>query len=199
MVNISSPIMNGGGRIEVITGCMFAGKTTELINRVNRAEVAGYDVEILTPEIDDRYGTETINSHDGNQKEARVVSTSPDKVEQLPTEIDGDVVAIDEANFFPPELASVCQRMANDGMRVIVSGIDTKFTGEPFEPLPTLMAIAELVDKHHAVCNSCMSEFATKTQRLVDGEPAHVDDPLIVVGGNESYEARCRDCHEVKG
>ncbi|WP_380675162.1 thymidine kinase [Salinigranum sp. GCM10025319] len=108
-----------------------------------------------------------------------------------------DVVAIDEGNFFGPELPQVCESLADDGYRVVVCGLDTTFRGEPFEPMPHLMAVAEYVEKLQAICSVC-GEPATRTQRLVDGEPAHVDDPTVLVGAEESYEARCRNCHTLR-
>jgi thymidine kinase len=118
-----------------------------------------------------------------------------DGVWDIPEELNGqEVVAIDEANFFSAELVEVCEFLADDDRRVVVSGTDQTFRGEPFEPLPRLVALAEYVDKYQAICAEC-GEPATRNQRFVDGEPAHVDDPTIVVGADESYEARCRNCH----
>lgn len=189
------------GKLEVITGCMYSGKTTELIRRLNRADVAGLTIEVLSPDIDDRFGVETIGSHDGRQWDATVISTRPEDVEQISDTIDfseTDVVAIDEGNFFPHQLVSVCEKLANENIRVIVSGLDTQFNGDVFEPMPELMALSDHVDKLHAVCDNCGSYNATYTQRLVEGEPAHINDPVIVVGAEETYEARCRNCHTVK-
>ncbi len=193
-------MQNGTGKLQVITGCMYSGKTTELIRRLKRAEVANLSIEVISPDIDDRYGVETIGSHDGRKWDATVVSTRPEDVEQLSETIDVndvDVLGIDEANFFPNELVDVCEYLANEGVCVIVSGLDTKFNGDVFSPLPKLMALSDQVDKLHAVCDECGSYHATYTQRLVDGKPAHVDDPVIMVGAEETYEARCRECHTV--
>lgn len=185
-----------GGRIEVITGSMFSGKTEELLRRLRRAEIADQNVAAFTPSMDDRYGTEIIGSHEGREWEASVVdSERPGEVFEV---LDGEqVVAFDEANFFSNGLVDVALELADDGRRVIASGLDKTFRGEPFEPVPQLLAHADYVDKLQAICVEC-GEPATMTQRLVDGEPAHVDEPTIVIGADESYEARCRDCHEVR-
>ena len=183
------------GWIEVVTGSMFSGKTEEVLRRLRRAEIAGQEVAVFKPAVDDRYGEATVGSHVGRQWEASVVPNDGDGVWEIREELDGeDVVAIDETNFFSSELVAVCQRLADDGRRVLVSGIDQTYRGEPFEPLPQLMAVAEYVDKLRAICAVC-GEPATRNQRLVDGDPAHADDPTIVVGAEESYEARCRNCH----
>lgn len=186
------------GWVEVIAGCMFAGKTEELIRRLRRAEIAGQDVAAFKPAVDDRYGEATIGTHNGRQWDAQVVDTDDDGVRRIPAHLDGaEVVAIDEANFFPAALVDVCEELAADGRRVIVSGTDQTFRGEPFEPLPQLLAVAEYVDKLQAICASC-GEPASRNQRLIDGEPAHVDDPTIMVGAEEAYEARCRNCHTLR-
>ncbi|MFW5965415.1 MAG: thymidine kinase [Halodesulfurarchaeum sp.] len=187
------------GWIEVISGSMFSGKTEELLRRLRRARIAGQSIGAFNPAIDDRYGESELGSHSGHSWEATVVDTTPEGVRSIPDRLDGEtVVAIDEANFFPVELVEVVNGLANDGRRVIVSGTDQTFRGEPFEPLGKLMATAEYVDKLRAICAVC-GEPATRNQRLVDGEPAHVDDPTIVVGAEESYQARCRNCHELRG
>jgi len=187
--------ITNSGWIEVVTGSMFSGKTEELLRRLRRAEIAGQEVAAFKPAVDDRYGETTVGSHVGRQWEASVVPNEGEGVWEIREELNGqDVVAVDEANFFSAELVEVCQRLADDGRRVVVSGIDQTYRGEPFEPLPQLMAVAEYVDKLQAICAEC-GEPATRNQRLVGGEPAHVDDPTIVVGAEESYEARCRNCH----
>jgi len=185
------------GWIEVITGSMFSGKTEELLRRLRRAEIAGQDVAVFTPSLDDRYGDASVGSHEGRRWMATEIA--PNEEYRIPDRLDGEaVVAIDEANFFSAELVDVCEALADDGRRVIVAGTDQTYRGEPFEPLPELVAVAEYVEKLQAICAVC-GEPATRNQRLVEGEPAHVDDPTIVVGAEESYEARCRDCHEVAG
>lgn len=190
--------ITNSGWVEVISGSMFSGKTEELLRRLRRAEIAGQSVAAFTPAVDDRYGESELGSHAGRTWQATVIDTSPEGVWEIPERLDGEeVVAVDEANFFPLELVSVADSLAADGRRVLISGTDLTFRGEPFEPLGQLMATAEYVDKLQAICSVC-GEPATRNQRLIDGEPAHEDDPTIMVGAAESYEARCRDCHEVR-
>lgn len=186
------------GRIEVITGCMYSGKTTELIRRLDRVQRTRESHTVITPDIDDRFGEQVIGTHNSQTWKAEVVSTRPENVETLADGSNPDVIGIDEANFFPKELVRACKQWANEGVRVIVSGLDTDYRNEPFHPVPELLAIADDVDKLHAVCDECGSQGATCTQRLVDGEPARFDEPTILVGGKESYEARCRSCHELR-
>ncbi|SFS55553.1 thymidine kinase [Halostagnicola kamekurae] len=189
--------ITNGGWIEVITGSMFSGKTEELLRRLRRAEIAGQEVVAFTPAIDDRYGETTIGSHDGRSWDATPIDPETD-LEAVFAACNGEeVVAFDEANFFSNSLVDVCERLAADGRRVIVSGTDQTFRGEPFDPLPHMVAVAEYVEKFRAICAVC-GEPATRNQRLVDGEPAHVDDPTILVGAAESYEARCRHCHTLR-
>jgi thymidine kinase len=173
---------------------MFSGKTEELIRRVERARLAGNEVEVFTPELDHRYGQEKVASHSGREIEARPVETGTGLREIRRSS--ADIVAVDEANFFGPGLVEACQELADSGTRVVVSGTDQNFRGEPFTPVPELMAVAEEVEKLNAVCAEC-GRPATRNQRLVDGEPAPADGPEIRVGGEDSYEARCRRCHEL--
>lgn len=190
--------ITNSGWIEVVTGCMFSGKTEELLRRLRRAEIAGQEVAVFKPAIDDRYGKTTVGTHNGAQWDATVVGTDAAGLETLFDELNGEqVVAIDEANFFDDALVDACERLANDDRRVIVSGTDQTFRAEPFDPLPQLIAVAEYVDKFQAICTQC-GEPASRNQRLIDGEPAHVDDPTIMVGAEESYEARCRNCHTLR-
>jgi thymidine kinase len=189
--------ITNSGWVEVITGCMFSGKTEELLRRLRRAEIAGQDVAAFAPAIDDRFGTATIGSHAGRRIEAAVVDTET-PLSGMREALNGEaVVAVDEANFFSGGLVGACAELADEGRRVVVSGTDQTFRGEPFEPLPALIATAEYVDKLRAICTVC-GEPATRNQRLVDGDPAHYDDRTIVVGAEESYEARCRHCHAVR-
>jgi len=191
--------ITNSGWVEVITGCMFAGKTEELLRRLRRAEIAGQSVAAFTPALDERYGEATIGSHSGGTWDAYVIEPDPGGVREIPEHLNGEqVVAIDEANFFPAELIGVCEELAKNGRRVIVCGTDQTFRGEPFEPLPGLLAVAEYVEKLQAICTVC-GEPASRNQRLIDGEPAHVSDPTIMVGAAEAYEARCRNCHIVRG
>ena len=178
----------------MITGSMFSGKTDELIRRLRRATIARQKVQVFKPLIDDRYEIEMLTSHAGGQFEA----TQIEKVEAILEQIDGDttLVAIDEAQFFDDMILKVCSDMADEGRRVIVAGLDTDFRGNPFGPIPRLMATAERVDKLHAICMVC-GKPATRTQRLIDNAPARASDQIIVVGASEIYEARCREHHQV--
>lgn len=183
------------GRIELICGSMFSGKTEELIRRVRRATIARQTVQVFKPAIDDRYHTEQVRSHDGLGFEATPVGRAadiPGRLDPLTT-----VVAIDEVQFFDAGVIAVCDELAEQGIRVICAGLDTDFRGVPFGPMPDLLARAEQVDKLHAICVVC-GEEASRTQRLIEGEPAAFDDPVVLVGAAEVYEARCRRCHQVR-
>lgn len=184
------------GQIEVICGGMFSGKTEELIRRVRRAEIARKTVQVFKPSLDARYAPEHLASHNGLRTMAVPVDTVADIAERVKP--DTAVVAIDEAQFFHPSVVDLCSDLADRGMRVIVAGLDMDFRGEPFGPVPALMARAEAVTKLQAIC-VCCGEAASRTQRLIDGRPASYDDPIILVGAAEAYEARCRHCHEVPG
>ncbi|MCD6400966.1 MAG: thymidine kinase [Anaerolineales bacterium] len=183
-----------GGFVEVITGSMFCGKTEELIRRLRRAVIAKQKVQVFKPGIDIRYDEGKVTSHGGHNYEAIPIQKPDEIFEYL--ENDTTVVAIDEAQFFDDEIVPITQRLANQGIRVIIAGLDMDFRGEPFGPMPILMAKAEKVDKLHAICVIC-GEDASRTQRLVDGKPAKYDDPIVIVGASEMYQARCRAHHEV--
>ena len=182
------------GSIEVICGSMFSGKTDELIRRLVRATIAKQKVQVFKPAIDVRYAVEKVTSHTGADFDAIPVERAADIRGRIET--DTTVVAIDEAQFFDSEVVEVAQELAGRNVRVIVAGLDMDFRGEPFGPLPTLMAKAEKVDKLHAICMICGNE-ASRTQRLVNGKPARYDDPVVIVGASELYEARCREHHIV--
>ena len=182
------------GRVELICGSMFSGKTEELIRRLRRAVIARQEVEVFKPLIDTRYHNARVTSHNGADFEARPVD-SPDEIFEL-LNPETTVVAIDEVQFFEPGIISLCEELAERGKRVICAGLDTDFRGVPFGPMPDLMARAEQVDKLHAICVVC-GEEASRTQRLINGRPAAFDDPVVMVGAAEVYEARCRQCHEV--
>lgn len=184
-----------GGWLEVICGSMFSGKTEELIRRLKRAQIARQKVQVFKPRIDIRYAEGQVASHNGVLHTALPVGTSREIEEHI--EPDTTVVAIDEAQFFDEELVDLCRKLTHEGVRVIVAGLDLDFRGEPFGPMPRLMAEAEMVDKLQAICVQCGAP-ASRTQRLIDGEPAAYDDPIIMVGAKEYYEARCRHCHEVR-
>ncbi|MBX7235646.1 MAG: thymidine kinase [Caldilineales bacterium] len=182
------------GWIEVICGSMFSGKTEELLRRVRRAAIAQQEVQLFKPAVDTRYGLDSVTSHDGLKWEATVVDDAMALLRAVGKAT--TVVAIDEVQFFDHAIIGVCNDLAYRGLRVIVAGLDTDFRGEPFGPLPALMAQAEQMDKLHAICMRCGSE-ASRTQRLIDGQPAYYEDPIVMIGASESYEARCRACHDV--
>jgi thymidine kinase len=183
-----------GGWIEVVCGSMFSGKTEELIRRIRRARIAKQQVQVFKPALDSRYHTEKVSSHNGLHWEAVPVGNAREILDRLLP--DTTVVAVDEAQFFDWELSAVCNELAERGLRVILAGLDMDFRGEPFGPMPLLMAEAEEVTKLQAICVVCGAP-ASRTQRLIDGQPAAYDDPIILVGGSESYDARCRLCHQV--
>ncbi len=183
------------GRIEVIAGVMFSGKSEELIRRVRRAVIARKRVQVFKSHLDDRYaGIYSVTTHDGLTVEAHPVDSAAEIMRQARD--DTSVLAIDEAQFLDEGIVDVATALANRGVRVVLAGTDTDFRGEPFGAMPELMAVAEIVDKLHAICVIC-GEDACRNQRLIDGRPAVYDSPTIMVGGSESYEARCRRCHEV--
>jgi len=182
--------------LEVIVGPMFCGKSEELIRRVRRAKIARQKVVVFKPKIDDRYSITEVVSHNGTKTESYAVEDSQEILAKI--EPDTNVVAIDEVQFFDDGVIDVCQALVNSGRRVICAGLDQDFRGEPFGPVPVLMALAEDVTKLSAICNVCGGP-ATRTQRIIDGRPANYNDPIILVGAQEHYEARCRWCHEVPG
>ncbi|NBU35641.1 MAG: thymidine kinase [Bacteroidetes bacterium] len=175
---------NPKGWIEVICGGMFSGKTEELIRRLKRAKIANLKVEIFKPATDNRYAIHEVVSHDANQIPSKVVLHARDILSSVDKM---EVVGIDEAQFFDHELISVCQEMANRGIRVIVAGLDMDYRGIPFEPIPALLAVAEYITKVHAICPHC-GQIATYSYRLVDFEET------VLVGEKQHYEPRCRNC-----
>jgi thymidine kinase len=183
------------GWIEVICGVMFSGKSEELIRRVRRAMIAKKRIQVFKSHLDERYaGIYQVSSHDGRTVEAVPVDTS-EQIAQL-VDKETQVVAIDEAQFLDEGVVALATALANRGVRVILAGTDNDFRGEPFGPMPRLLAIAEVVDKLHAICVICGNP-ASRNQRLIAGKPARYDSPTIMVGSAESYEARCRACHSV--
>ena len=183
------------GWVEVICGVMFRGKSEELIRRVRRAIIAKRKVQVFKSHLDERYsGIYSVSSHDGRTVEAVPVDT-PEQIGRLLLS-DTQVVAIDEAQFLDNTIVELVTTLANRGLRVVVAGTDSDFRGEPFGPMPALLAVAEVVDKLHAICVVCGNP-ASRNQRLIGGRPARYDSPTIMVGSSESYEARCRACHSV--
>jgi len=192
---MSSGFHASGGWIEVIAGVMFSGKSEELMRRVRRSTIARKNVQVFKSHLDDRYaGLWAVASHDQRTLSAVPVDSSAQIMQRVdPT---AHVIAIDEAQFLDVGIVQVCTALAERGRRVIVAGTDTDFRGEPFGAMPQLMAVAEQVDKLHAICVLCGSS-ASRNQRLIDGRPAPYDSPTIMVGAADSYEARCRACHVV--
>ena len=182
------------GWIEVICGSMFSGKSEELIRRVRRVQIAKKKVQVFKPTIDNRYAVQYIYSHNGTKVEAINITKPKEILESI--EPDTEVIAIDEAQFYDDDIVSICQELADQGKRVIIAGLDQDFRGEPFGPIPKLLAVAEYIDKLQAICMVC-GNTASRTQRLVNGQPAKYSDPTILIGAKESYEARCRKCHTV--
>lgn len=192
-----NPIMSQGrtGSIEVIAGVMFSGKSEELLRRVRRAVIAKRKVQVFKSHLDERYaGLQRVSSHDGRSFEAVPVAAAADVLRLVHD--DTEIVAVDEAQFLDEGIIPVATLLADRGVRVIVACLDTDFRGEPFATMAHLMAIAEEVEKLRAICMVC-GDLACRNQRLVNGRPALYDSPIIQVGGSESYEARCRHCHQV--
>ncbi|MBI3963273.1 MAG: thymidine kinase [Deinococcus sp.] len=183
------------GYIEVIAGPMFSGKSEELLRRIRRARIAHQRVQVFKPAIDIRYAGNAVASHDGRQTESVAVHNSAE-IRQL-LDPAAEVVAIDEVQFLDEGIVPLVRELADRGIRVVIAGLDMDFRAEPFGAMDQLLAIAESVDKLTAVCVKC-SAPATRTQRLVNGQPARYDDPVVLVGAAESYEARCRICHQVR-
>lgn len=182
------------GWIEVICGCMFAGKTEELIRRINVLSYARKNILVFKPKIDDRYSTTEIASHAGSKVPCIVISEAKEILNHV--NYDTDVVAIDEVQFFDDDVVDICEYLADSGLRVMVAGLDKDFRGEPFGVLPDLLTRAEFVTKLTAVCAKCGAP-ATRTQRIINGKPASFNDPIVLVGAKEAYEPRCRHCHEI--
>lgn len=184
------------GWVEVISGCMFAGKTEELIRRIKVLEFAKQKILVFKPRIDNRYSETKVASHAGSMVESILIDKASDILEHVTKDV--EVVAIDEVQFLDEDIIEVTDILAKQGIRVMCAGLDTDFRGQPFGVMPTLLTKAEFVTKLTAVCVKCGAP-ATRTQRIVNGVPAKWDDPTIVVGAKEAYEARCRHCHEIIG
>jgi len=185
------------GTLEVIAGCMFSGKTQELIRRLDQERFAGASIQAFKPALDDRYALEAVASH----RDIRFPALALPDAAQVRVQLREDtrVVGMDEVQFFGDDIVDLAQELASQGRHVILAGLELDFLGRPFGPMPQLMAVADRLTKLQASCQypGCGSRQATRTQRLVDGQPAGPDDPLIVVGGASTYEARCRHHHEV--
>lgn len=175
------------GWIEVVAGCMFSGKTEELIRRLRRAQIAKLRVKIFKPKIDNRYSENKIVSHSEQSLPSEVVSSAQEIFE---LSSDAQVIGIDEAQFYESDLVEVCNRLADSGKRVIVAGLDQDYRGIPFEPMPQLLAVAEYITKTLAICVNCGNP-ADRTQRKIKSTDR------VLVGASDSYEARCRRCHYI--
>ena len=186
---------SGHGYIEAVVGPMYSGKSEELIRRLKRAKIAKQEVIVFKPCIDNRYSKEDVVSHSGISIRAIAINHTEEIHKYITDET--QVVGIDEVQFFDEGIVAVALELADKGIRVIAAGLDLDFKAEPFGPVPELLARAEFVDKLQAVCVKCGAP-ATRTQRLINKEPARYDDPIILVGATESYEARCRKCHRIK-
>ncbi len=184
------------GFIEVICGSMFAGKTEELCRRVRRIHYAKKDVIVFKPVIDNRYSNSEVVSHNNSKVSAIDVADSKAIYEYLKDKKLPYAIAIDEVQFFDEGIVELCNHYADLGVRVICAGLDKDFRGEPFGIMPELLSYAECVTKLYAICQVC-GNLATRTQRIINGKPAHYDDPIILVGAEEQYEPRCRHCHQV--
>ncbi|MCL6571906.1 MAG: thymidine kinase [Bacillus sp. (in: Bacteria)] len=187
-------LMKHSGWVEVICGSMFSGKSEELIRRVRRAQFAKQKIAVFKPKMDNRYHDQAVVSHDGTSFHAKPISHSIEIFHHVETDV--EIIAIDEVQFFDEGIVRVVQELADRGHRVICAGLDMDFRGEPFAQMPALLAIAESVTKLQAVCSVCGSP-SSRTQRLIDGNPASYHDPVILVGASEAYEPRCRHHHEV--
>ena len=184
------------GWIECICGSMFSGKSEELLRRIKRGVIAKQKVLLFKPSIDNRYDENRVSTHNGNSYDSISIEKSSD-ILNFVKDTKYDIIGIDEIQFFDNDIVKIINKLADDGIRVIVAGLDIDFKAEPFHPMPEIMAISEMVTKLHAVCNKCGKE-ASRSQRLINGKPAKYDDPIVVIGASESYEARCRHCHKIE-
>ncbi len=183
------------GRLEIICGPMFSGKSEELIRRLRRAVIAKQRVMTFKHALDNRFSFDCVASHAGDKIDAQAIDT-PERILQFVQKGGADVIGIDEVQFFPNSIVYVIDELINSGKRVIAAGLDLDFRGIPFGPMPTLLTIADDVMKLKAICSVCGKD-ATFSQRLIDGKPAKYNDPIILIGAQESYQARCRTCYEI--
>lgn len=183
------------GRIELITGCMFAGKTEEFIRRITRLKFAKHEVMVFKPVIDDRYSVNEVISHMRLSIPAVAVNESKEILEKLTPNT--TVIGVDEVQFFDEQIVEVLEKIANQGIVVIVNGLDKDFKNDPFLNVEKLMIYADFVKKLHAICVKC-GNLANRTQRLVNGNPACRTDQVVLIGEKDKYEARCRHCHQIR-
>jgi thymidine kinase len=184
------------GSITVVCGSMFAGKTEELIRLARRALYAKKKVQVFKPSLDKRYDAKMLVTHMGVKLEALPVKSTVDLAKRIRP--DTEVVCIEEAQFFDEDIVELCVDLADRGREVIVAGLDQDFRRQPFGPMPRLLAVADEVVKLRAICIQC-GRPASHTYRTIDGKPAHKDDPVVLIGATESYEARCRNCYKLRG
>ena len=184
-----------GYRFEIVTGPMSCGKTEELLRRIKRAIIAKKKVKVISPEIDTRAKGDYIESRNGLWLDAIKVKSSQEILRVVKDE--DEVIAIDELQFFDEHIVDVIAKLMKDGKKIIGAGLDLDFKAEPFGYMPELLCLADKVDKLTAICMKCGSEYGIRTQRLINGEPADKHSPLIMIGGDETYEARCLDCYEL--
>ncbi len=184
------------GWVEIICGSMFAGKTEELLRRIKRAEYAKQNIVMFKPSIDVRYSDDEVVSHNKNSYKSITIDHARDMLKHVTKDV--DIVAIDEVQFLDDEVVDIIEYFASKKKRVICTGLDKDFRGEPFTFMPRLLSTAEFVTKLSAICVVC-GDSATRTQRIVNGKPAKYTDPLILIGADENYEPRCRHCHKVPG
>ena len=184
-----------GYTFELITGPMSCGKTEELLRRIRRCVIAKQKIKVFSPQIDTRSNGDYIESRNGLWTDAIKVEHSIQIMQNVKP--DDEVIAIDELQFFDSNIVKVISTLMKEGKKIIGTGLELDFKSEPFGAMPQLMCIATKVDKLEAVCMTCGSEHASRTQRLINGEPADKSSPLIMIGGDETYEARCVKCYEL--
>lgn len=189
-----TPMPKAPGRLEVVCGSMFSGKSEELIRRLRRAEFANRSVQVFKHSFDNRKTINHVHAHNGDTMQA-IAAESAEMIKQFLLD-DTAIIGIDEVQFFSQDIVNVVYELVEDGRRVIVAGLDLDFRGVPFGPMPALLALADSVTKLQAVCMECGAD-AHFTQRLVNGNPARSTDPLILVGAQECYQARCRACYRI--
>lgn len=182
-------------KFEIITGPMGCGKTEELLRRIKRAVIARKDIKIFSPVIDIRVKGDYISSRNGLIEKAIKINNSRDILRYINSS--SEIIAIDEIQFFDKDIIKVVKKLISEEKKLIAAGLDLDFRAEPFGSMPELLCLADKVDKLTAICLKCGCSYATRTQRLIDGEPADINSPLIMIGGDETYEARCIDCYEL--
>lgn len=179
------------GRLEVISGSMFSGKSEELIRRIRRAELANLKISVFKHRVDDRTSIEFISTHNGDKLKAIAIENPEDMRNFINEET--QIVAIDEVQFFTADIVRTILDLVEEGKKVITAGLDLDFRGVPFGPIPPLLAVADQITKLYAVCMTCGND-AHYSQRLIDGRAAKFDDPIVLIGAQDVYQARCRDC-----